>query len=72
MNVREVVAEERRLRAADDEEKVESDMKAYHTEVKEMLLKRLSYHYMGNRQEEWSEYEKRLNAGLKEYNEKES
>ena len=68
----EVAAAERKLRSKEDPAKVETDLAAYHTEVKEMLLKRLRYHYMGTRQEEWSEYEKRLNAGLREFNEKES
>ena len=72
LNVREVAAAERKLRSKEDSAKVEADLAAYHTEVKEMLLKRLRYHYMGTRQEEWSEYEKRLNAGLREFNEKES
>ena len=72
LNVREVAAAERKLRSKEDAAKVEADLAAHHTEVKEMLLKRLRYHYMGNRQEEWSEYEKRLNAGLREFDEKES
>ena len=72
LNVREVAAAERTLRSKEDPAKVEADLAAHHKEVKEMLLKRLRYHYMGTRQEEWSEYEKRLNAGLREFDEKES
>ena len=73
-NVREVAAEERKLRVAkgDDPIQVEAELKAYHAEMKAMLLKRLSYHYLetfiddgtGN---EWEQFDAKLKAGLREY-----
>lgn len=45
----------------------EAEYQKHHTDIKEMLLRRLRYHYRGTRKDEWRDYNARLNAGVRDF-----
>lgn len=47
--------------------KTQEEIAKHHQEVKDMLLRRLKYHYMGTRQSEWRQYNAKLNANVRDF-----
>jgi hypothetical protein len=51
--------------------KSEVEILAHHEEVKVMLLRRLRYHYLGDRKDEWGKFNATLDANVRNFDEKE-
>lgn len=80
LTVKQVAEYERALLRQEEEEKKaeasckhksEEEILAHHEEVKEMLLRRLRYHYLGDRKDEWSKFKARLDASVRNFDDKE-
>uniref|UniRef100_A0A7S2EMX2 Fatty acid desaturase domain-containing protein n=1 Tax=Trieres chinensis TaxID=1514140 RepID=A0A7S2EMX2_TRICV len=73
MTVKQIFRRERELCAASggDAEAAERRLEQFRARLKDMLLRRLRYHYMGDRGEEWKKYNDRLNAGVRDFEKEE-
>jgi hypothetical protein len=80
LTVAQVAEYERALARLDGEErkdeasctpKSEEEILANHEEAKEMLLRRLRYHYLGDRKDEWGKFNARLDANVRNFDDKE-
>jgi hypothetical protein len=80
LTVKQIAEYERALLRQEEEEKKdeasckhksEEEILAHHEEVKEMLLRRLRYHYLGDRKDEWGNFNARLDASVRNFDGKE-